>query len=282
MSFYIANYELEKIIEEDVSPMDLTSNLIELYKYKAKMSYKARHDLLLVCSEEAKRIVELMGLNLESMKKSGDYVKKGEIFFEVSGDADKIHIAWKTLLRIFEGYTGIATRTYEMVKKAKAVNPKVNVVTTRKNLAGTKKLALKAVVAGGAQPHRMGLSETVLIFDQHLEFVKDDKELKEILEKMKSKIIEKKIGIEAQNYEDGIKYIKMGFDFVQLDKFSPEELSKFVKEAKMINNNITLVAAGGITIKNIEDYAGTMVDVLVTSSLYFGKPSDIKVEIKKL
>lgn len=279
MSFYITNYELEKIIEEDISPMDLTSNLMRLERYRAKMSYRARHDLVVVCTEEAKRIAELVGLQVDFMIKSGEYVNKSSSFFEVSGDADKIHLVWKTLLRIFEGYTGIATRTYEMVEKAKAINPKVNVVTTRKNLAGTKKFALKAVVSGGGQAHRMGLSETVLIFDQHLEFLED--KLEDTLEYMKSKVVEKKIGIEAQTYEDGIKYVKMGFDFVQLDKFSPEKLKEFVKEVGEINGSVTLVAAGGITLENIEEYAKTNVDVLVTSSLYFGKPSDIKVEIKK-
>ena len=59
--------------------------------------------------------------------------------------------------------SGIATRTSQIVKKAKAVNPSVVVVTTRKAFPGTKKVAIKAIIAGGALPHRLGLSETILV-----------------------------------------------------------------------------------------------------------------------
>ena len=51
MSFYITDYELEKIIEEDVNPIDLTSQLMELNRFKAKISYIARHDMVLCCTE---------------------------------------------------------------------------------------------------------------------------------------------------------------------------------------------------------------------------------------
>jgi len=39
-------------------------------------------------------------------------------------------------------------------------------------------------------------------------------------------------------------------------------------------------AAGGINIENVEDFANTGVDIIVTSCLYYAKPLDIKVSIK--
>jgi len=282
VSFYITDYELEKIIEEDVNPIDLTSQLMELNRFKAKISYIARHDMVLCCTEEAARICNILGLTVKTYEASGKFVKKGETFFEAEGAADKIHLAWKSVLRLIEGYSGIATKTKEFVDIAKKQNPKVNIATTRKNVAGTKKFAIKAVVSGGAYPHRMGLSETVLLFDEHLMFLKDDLELKNILEKMKSNIIEKKVGIETDNHEIGLKYVKMGFDFIQLDKLSPKDVENFIKNAKTINPEITVAAAGGINIENVEEYAKTGVDVIVTSSLYFTKPADIKALIEKI
>jgi len=282
VSFYITDYELEKIIEEDVNPIDLTSQLMELNKFKAKISYTARHDMVLCCTEEAARICTILGLTVKNYEASGKFVKKGETFFEAEGTADKIHLAWKSVLRLIEGYSGIATKTKEFVDIAKKQNPKVNIATTRKNVAGTKKFAIKAVVSGGAYPHRMGLSETVLLFDEHLMFLNDDLELQNVLEKMKSNIIEKKIGIETDNHETGLKYVKMGFDFIQLDKLSSKDVENFIKNAKTINPEITVAAAGGINIENVEEYAKTGVDVIVTSSLYFTKPADIKALIEKI
>jgi molybdenum transport protein len=43
-----------------------------------------------------------------------------------------------------------------------------------------------------------------------------------------------------------------------------------------------VACAGGINIENIEEYAKTGVDVIVTSSLYFTKPADIKALIEKI
>jgi len=40
-----------------------------------------------------------------------------------------------------------------------------------------------------------------------------------------------------------------------------------------------LSAAGGINEQNAAEYAATGVDILVLSSVYFGKPSDIRVTI---
>ena len=273
------DYELEKIIEEDINPLDLTSQIMKLDRFNARLAYKARHDMVLCCTEEAERMCKMLGLDVLSYKRTGTYVKEGEIFFEAKGRADNVHLAWKSVLRLFEGYCGMATRTYEFVSLARKHNENINIVTTRKNLAGTKKPTIKAIVAGGAYPHRIGLSETVLIFDEHLEFVDGDEELKKVLKEMKANALEKKIGIEADNFETGIKYVKMGFDYIQLDKCDPKTVEKFVKTVKEINPKVTVVAAGGITLQNIGEYAKTGVEVIVTSSLYFGKAADIKAII---
>jgi len=255
---------------------------MKLDRFNARLAYKARHDMVLCCTEEAERMCKMLGLEVLSYKRTGTYVKQGDVFFEATGRADNVHLAWKSVLRLLEGYCGMATRTYEFVELARKHNENINVVTTRKNLAGTKKPTIKAIVAGGAYPHRLGLSETILIFDEHLAFVDGDEELKCVLKEMKANALEKKIGIEAENFETGIKYIKMGFDYIQLDKCDPKTVEKFVKFAKEINPNVTVVAAGGITVQNIDEYAKTGVEVIVTSSLYFGKAADIKAIIEKI
>jgi hypothetical protein len=45
------------------------------------------------------------------------------------------------------------------------------VACTRKNVPGTKRFAVAAVKAGGAVMHRLGLSETVLVFPEHCAFL---------------------------------------------------------------------------------------------------------------
>ena len=57
-----------------------------------------------------------------------------------------------------------------IVDAAKQAKPDIVVACTRKSLPGTRSLSIKAILCGGAVPHRLGLSETILVFAQHRVF----------------------------------------------------------------------------------------------------------------
>jgi molybdenum transport protein len=282
MSFFITEYELDKIIEEDVNPIDLTSTLLGMNTANAEISYRSRHDTVVSCTEEVERIFNKLGLTVIEYLPTGTQVQEGEVFFRAKGRGDRIHLAWRNGVRMFESFCGVAQRTKSLVDKAKSQNPDILVATTRKNMPGTKKLVIKSVIAGGAFPHRLGLSETVLIFDAHIELAGGKDAVAAKIPELKKNNKEKKLGIEAHTHEDGILFVKAGCDFIQLDKFSPEETVSFIAEAKKINPELTVVSAGNINVENADVYAQTGTDVLVTSSLYFGKSADIKAVISKI
>ncbi len=96
------------------------------------------------------------------------------------------------------------------------------------------------------------------------------------------KAYEKKIILETENYDDSIKALQYNFiSGLQLDKLNPEEVAKIVDERNKINKNIKIIAAGGINLKNIKDYAATMADVLVSSYFFHAAPFDIKAVMEK-
>ena len=64
-------------------------------------------------------------------------------------------------------------------------------LTTRKSMPGAKDLMTEAVMAGGAFPHRLGLSETVLVFDHHLTFFGGFEAFVEQLPAIKGRCVEK-------------------------------------------------------------------------------------------
>ena len=80
-------------------------------------------------------------------------------------------MGWKVALNLLEAASGIATRTYALVEKARASNPDHRGGGHPEGLPGTKAVATKAVYAGGGLPHRLGLSESVLVFAQHVAFL---------------------------------------------------------------------------------------------------------------
>jgi molybdenum transport protein len=282
MSFFISEHEIDKIIEEDINPLDLTSHILGMHNFQAGIAYQARHDMVVCCTEEVDRLCRKVGLHVTEYLPSGTGIKAGDVFFRAHGRGDHLHLAWRNALRVFESYCGVATRTRDLVEAVKRHNPDISVVTTRKSMPGTKKLAIKAVVSGGAYPHRLGLSETVLIFDAHIDLYGGKESIIRDAGLIKKQAKEKKVGIEAHDHESALSYAMAGFDFIQLDKFTPADVKKFSLEAKSVNPGLTVVAAGNIVPENAEQYALSGADVLVTSSLYFGRPADIKAVIAKI
>jgi molybdenum transport protein len=126
----------------------------------------------------------------------------------------------------------------------------------------------------------LGLSETILVFKQHTAFLGGVDALLPILDAIKARACEKKINVEVEDREDAIKLCRAGVDAIQFDKIPPEELKQIVRDLKRINPSVTIIATGGINIDNVEKYAGTGIDSINTSWIYYGKPVDIGVEIK--
>ncbi|KZL91435.1 ModD protein [Clostridium magnum] len=277
---YISNETIDRFIKEDVPYIDLTTLVLEIGGQKGKIQFFSRENAVLCGTEEVARIFNKLNINVTKSCASGSLIKKNEIFLEGEGSAESLHIAWKTCQNILDYSSGIATKTKNLVDKIAAINPNISVITTRKNIPGTKELAIKAVIAGGGFPHRLGLSETILIFKQHLNFLGGIDGLTEILNKVKSKTCEKKVIVEVEDLETAIDLSKKGVDGLQFDKIPFNTLKRNVDIIRDINPSIAILAAGGINENNIEDYAKTGIDAIVTTSVYYAKPIDVGCKIE--
>jgi len=272
--------EIDRLIKEDIPYFDLTTFLLEIGEKEGTIRFSPRHEVVVCGTEECKRIFERFSLEVLQFTPSGTTVPKGEVFLKARGKVESIHKVWKITQNLLEYSSGIATRTRNLVNLAKSVNPDVEVVTTRKTFPLAKKICIKGILAGGALPHRLGLSETILIFEQHLKFLGGLEGLLKKISYLKKRAPEKKITVEVNSVEEAFLVLKAGFDVVQLDKFSPEDVKRVV-EFKEENVPAAKVAvAGGINENNIKDYASTGVDIIVLTCAYFGKPADIKVQIE--
>ncbi|NTV97808.1 MAG: ModD protein [Chlorobiaceae bacterium] len=279
MFYLITDTDIERFIEEDVPFGDLTSTLLGIGGKPGEISFTSRENTLLCCTEEAAKVLEKSGARVIDSMKSGSSVGPGVTFLTATGPATSLHAGWKVALNLLEYASGIATRTAEIVSRAKAANPGISVVSTRKSFPGTKKIAIKAIMAGGAMPHRLGLSETILVFDKHRSFLDDGESFRDTLESLKKKSPEHKIIMEADSPEEALLFAEGGADIVQVDKMQPAMLSSLVEKIRKKHPGVAISAAGGINAENAALYAGTGIDIMVLSSVYSGKPSDIAVSL---
>lgn len=278
---YISDETIDRWIKEDVPYIDLTTLTLDIGGMRGKINFTAREYTVLSGVEEVLRIFAKLGITPIRSLPSGSVVNKGDTFIEAEGLASSLHIAWKLSMNILEYCSGIATRTKRMVDKAKSVNPQMAVLATRKSFPGTKELAIKSIITGGAFPHRLGLSETILIFKQHVTFLGGFNNLAQAMKQIKANACEKKIIVEVETIEDARLLIESGVDGLQFDKIPADDLKVIIDQIRRINPNITLIGAGGINESNIAEYASSGIDAIATTSMYFGKPADIGVTMEK-
>ena len=271
--------EIERFIEEDLPYGDLTTHLLGMGDVPGRIVFATRAETTLCCTEEAAGVLRKCGATVTSCTPSGTLLPAGSGFLVAEGPAQALHAGWKVALNLLEYASGIASRTRRIVEKSRAINPALSVVTTRKSFPGTKKIAIKAVLAGGALPHRLGLSETVLVFRQHTALLGGLEPFLATVAELRLKARETKIVVEAETREEALLIARSGADIVQLDKIAPEELAALVAEIRAANPQILISAAGGINETNAAAYAATGIDIIVLSSVYFGTPADIGVTI---
>ena len=195
---YISDSYLEQLIHEDVPDIDLTTHLLGIGTKPGRIEYFTRSEAVVCGTEEAARIYGMLGDVRCEFEPSGTRLAPGDVFMRVWGEAATLHMGWKCCLNIFEYYSALATKTRTMVDRVHEANPRCEVLTTRKRMPGTKPLGTKALLVGGSFPHRLGLSETVLIFAQHLAFYEGGIEaLIADIPEIKARCCEKKLFVEA-------------------------------------------------------------------------------------
>jgi len=271
--------EIERFIEEDLPYGDLTTHILGIGSQYGRIEFSTREETVLCCTEEASRLLVKCGAHVTSSMPSGTRLNKGVAFLVADGTARSLHAGWKVALNLIEYASGIATRTGRIVDAARVMNPGIALLTTRKSFPGTKKIAIKAITAGGALPHRLGLSESILVFRQHTAFTGGLDDFLKTVPDLRARVPETKIIVEADTTDEALRIARAGVDVVQIDKLPPGKVKTIVETIRDIDKTVAISVAGGINEANVAEYAATGVDIIVLSSVYFGKPSDVSVTI---
>lgn len=281
MDIRIPDARIDELIREDVPYIDLTCHAAGINDQPGRMEYFTREDCILAGTEVAIRVAEKLGCTVERCLPSGTKLAAGDSFLWLTGRAADLHAAWKVCLNVFDHLSAVATKTRQMVDAAHNANPHCEVLTTRKSMPGCKDLLTLAVMTGGALPHRLGLSETVLFFDNHIKFLGGFDAFVEELPNLRHKFMEKKLFVEASAEQAPI-LARAGVDGIQLEKIPADQLAKLVKELRAIDPRVTLIAAGGVNPENAAAYAATGVDGLATTAPFSAKPLDMSARMTAL
>lgn len=250
---------LEEWFKEDVGKGDFTTLAVVPNSIcKAQVTGESG---IISGLEVCKLLLDKHNINFNFNYVDGDLIDS-PLIMSLEGKAHDILAIERLLLNIISHLSGISTHTYEIVKRAKKINPDIEILATRKTVPGLRFLEKKAVVHGGGLTHRMRLDDALLVKDNHLKLSQSiEKAIKACRVKYPDLLLE----VEADNEIQAIEVAKCGADRLMLDNFTPEEAKIVVSKIKKFSN-IEIEISGGITLTNIEEYA-PYADFISLSSL---------------
>lgn len=124
--------------------------------------------------------------------------------------------------------------------------------------------------------HRLGLSETLLVFAEHRLFLDEAPAL--TVARLRRTQPEKKTVVEVSDVAEALLWAQAGADVLQLEKFSPAAVAECRAAINALPTRPLLAAAGGVRADNAAAYVAAGADLLVTSAPFTAPPRDVQVD----
>jgi nicotinate-nucleotide pyrophosphorylase (carboxylating) len=292
---------IELALKEDLGKdfEDITSNAIIKNK-KIKAQIRVKEHCVLCGIDLGQQVIEVYEklakikskdkVKFNILMRDGAFLNKNEVIATIEGPATTILTCERTILNFIARLSGISTATNKFVSKL--IMHGVQLLDTRKTLAGYRELEKYAVRVGGGTNHRTGLHDMFLIKDNHIQIAGSIKKAMDAALKAKKtakksllKNADIELEVESLKQVDELLRLKKLPDIVMLDNLSYEEMEIAVdrirKKSKLAKKEMKIEASGGIRLENITEVAKCGIDMIsVGGALTLGaKPIDFTVDV---
>jgi len=249
---------------EDLSPMGdaTTKAVIPAGKtYAARLN--AREEGVVSGMQVAALAFRLVdpALRVQVLVADGAACKPGDTLMTIEGLASSILMGERVALNFAGRLSGIATKTAGFVAQTKGT--KARVTCTRKTTPGLRVLEKAAVVHGGGFNHRYGLSDAILIKDNHIAAAGGVRQVLEAAKAARSHMM--RIELEVDTLRQMEEALRVGgADVILLDNMTSDEL----RAAVALNaGRVTLEASGNMKLERVAEVAATGVDYISAGAL---------------
>ncbi|MEN6593312.1 MAG: carboxylating nicotinate-nucleotide diphosphorylase [Methanobacterium sp.] len=273
--------DLTQMLNQDIGFEDITTRALIDPDLQIKARIISKQEGVIAGAELLSSLLEEFGITTGNIKADGTHVKPDETIMDMEGEARTILTMERTILNLLMRMSGIATATFQMVKKARERNPDIRVAATRKTTPGLQFWEKEAVRVGGGDTHRYRLDDAVLIKDNHLALV-GDVELA-IRKARQYASFTKKIEVEVENLQDAISAAEAGADIIMLDNMPVDQIERVLEVLieKGLRDKVLIEISGGIDQNNIVEYAGTGADIVSSGYLtHSAGVLDLSLEIQ--
>ncbi|WP_052889203.1 carboxylating nicotinate-nucleotide diphosphorylase [Thermogemmatispora carboxidivorans] len=213
----------------------------------------------------------------EAHVKDGEAIAAGQPLADLRGPARALLSAERVALNFLGHLSGIATLTARCVRAVAGTG--VRILDTRKTTPGLRSLEKEAVRLGGGYNHRFGLSDGILIKDNHIKAAGGLTAAIDAVRRQVPHLL--KIEVECETLGEVQAAVQAGADVILLDNMGLEQLRQAVALVRSEAPGILLEASGGIgpDPERLAAVAATGVDFISLGALTHSAPNlDVALE----
>ena len=194
--------------------------------------------------------------------RDGDRVRANQVVFDIQGPARAVLTGERTALNFLQMLSGVATQTRVFVDAVAGTG--CTILDTRKTLPGLRTAQKYAVRCGGAQNHRIGLFDRVLIKENHIAAAGS---IAGSIAAAKRASPGLEIEIEVESLAGLDEALSAAPDIVMLDNFNDADMARAVAITRARSKSVKLEASGNVTLDTVRAIAATGVDFISVGGL---------------
>ena len=195
----------------------------------------------------------------------GDRVVAGQHVATVEGDVRVLLEGERTALNYLQRMSGIATYTAGIA--AALDGTPTTLVCTRKTTPGMRLFEREAVRLGGGSLHRYGLSDGVLLKDNHIDAAGGVAEAV-AMARATAPFVDK-VEVECESLEMVREAVEAGADIIMLDNMSHDDMAAAIS---LIDGRAQTEASGNVEAANVGRYVDLGVDFVSCGALTHSAP----------
>ena len=203
-------------------------------------------------------------LRVERWVTDGATVAAGAGLLRVTGPTRGILTSERVALNYIQRLSGVATATARFVELVRGTSARI--LDTRKTTPGWRRFEKYAVTCGGGTNHRTGLFDLVLIKDNHLAALANEKPnaVAAAVQRARRLYPELRVEVEADRLEQVQQAVDAGADIILLDNMTLEQLREAVA---CVARRCQTEASGGVNLQTVRAIAETGVDFISVGAI---------------
>lgn len=253
-------------LAEDIGPGDATSRATVPANRSSRALMRAREAMTVAGLKFAEAAFLELSSKVKVTRKvrDGQRVAAGQTLMEIVGPSRAVLSAERVALNFIQRLSGVATSTACFVAAVRGTRAKI--IDTRKTTPGWRRFEKYAVVCGGGKNHRIGLYDLILIKDNHLVALRNEKPnaIAVAVKRSRKQFPRLKVEVEADNLAQVGQAVEAGADIILLDNM---DLKRMRAAVKVVRGRAKLEASGGVNLKTVRAIAKTGVDFISVGAI---------------